>query len=100
LCCIIFIAFLCGAVVVVITGLDKGNLNRLTAMYDASGRGCGIDEGVKDYPLLYFFTPVPDMLWKTVCVKKCPTAAEIPTDETKLLAEWYANPITGAAPAN
>jgi len=84
----------------VTVGLAEGNLNRLTAMYDASGRGCGIDEGVEDYPLLYFFAPVPGMSWKTVCLKKCPTVDMIPTDETKLLAEWYANPITGAAPAN
>ena len=82
LCCIIFIAFLCGAGFVVSVGFANGNLNRLTAMYDSAGRGCGIDEGVKDYPLLYFFAPVPGMTWKTVCVKKCPTAAMIPTDET------------------
>ncbi len=36
-------------------------------------RACGVDDEVKDYPYIYFVTPNPKYLYRTVCVSSCPS---------------------------
>lgn len=39
---------------------------------DAEGKLCGVEKR-KDYKYIYFVAPSTKYLWRTVCVKKCPT---------------------------
>ena len=52
--------------------LKKGDPRTLATPYDPDHRGCGVDSGVEDYPFIYFTSPDPDFLWRTVCLKECP----------------------------
>ena len=65
--------------IIAILAFSKGNPSTLATPYDPDHRGCGVDEGVVDYPYIYFTSPDPDYLWRTVCVKECPT-----TNDTEL----------------
>ena len=37
------------------------------------GNFCGLSPATKDYKYIYFVAPSPDTLYRTVCVKECPT---------------------------
>ena len=52
----------------------KGNPKTLATPYDPNHRGCGVDSGVEDYKYIYFTSPDPDYMWRTTCVKECPTS--------------------------
>ena len=54
LCCIIFVLFLCGCVVVCAMGVKGGDPNLVLYPYDEDGKQCGRDE-YKDYKFLYFY---------------------------------------------
>lgn len=41
--------------------------------FDPNERRCGIDDEVKDYPLIYLAVPWTGYLNHTACVKACPT---------------------------
>ena len=45
----------------------------INVSYDPNDRACGIDEAVKDYPLIYLAVPYIGYLNRTTCVKECPT---------------------------
>jgi len=73
LCCLLFIAFLCGMIGVAAYGLSKGNPSLIGRGYDYDGKMCGIDAGYEDYPYLYWAVPKAGYLTKTVCLKSCPS---------------------------
>lgn len=72
LCCIFFILFWIGFVIVTITGFTTGNPELIGRGYDVSGKICGIDEGYEDFPLLYFPVPRSGSFDKGLCVSECP----------------------------
>lgn len=53
-------------------GLTHGQPSKLMVAYDADGNACGVDDKVKDYPLIYLALPWKGYLNHTTCVKKCP----------------------------
>jgi choline transporter-like protein 2/4/5 len=73
LCCLFFVAFLCGMIGVSAYSLSKGNPSLIGRGYDTDSKMCGISEGYEDYPYLYWPIPVNGYLAKTVCVKECPS---------------------------
>ena len=60
LCCIIFVLFLCGCVVVCVMGVKGGDPNLVLYPYDEDGKQCGRDE-YKDYKFLYFYNVVGNL---------------------------------------
>lgn len=60
LCCIIFVLFLCGCVVVCAMGVKGGDPNLVLYPYDKDGKQCGRDE-YKDYKFLYFYNVVSNL---------------------------------------
>jgi hypothetical protein len=44
---------------------------RLATPYDPDHKPCGVGDR-QEYPLIYFVSPTPTTLWRTVCVKSCP----------------------------
>ena len=78
LCCIIFVLFLCGCVVVCAMGVKGGDPNLVLYPYDEDGKQCGRDE-YKDYKFLYFYNVVSNLksfntssVVNAFCVKTCP----------------------------
>ena len=83
ICCIIFLAFLCGMGVVAYLGFTTGDPLKLIYPYDEEFHQCGRDEGYEDYKYLYFYNVVSNLqdfeLKKAVnaiCVKECPKLEE------------------------
>ena len=56
-CLIVFLAFMGTMMGLTIHGFIEGNPEKFVAPYDRSGKFCGHDDGVKDYPYLY----MPDL---------------------------------------
>lgn len=56
----------------------NGDPIKLTLPMDAAGQQCG-GPGIvggqkyKEHPYIYFLAPSATSLWRTVCLKKCPT---------------------------
>jgi len=78
ICCIIFVAFIGGMIVVTGLGFSKGNPNLVLYPYDDDGRQCGF-QNMKDYPYLYFYQAVSNLktinttgVVQGVCVSSCP----------------------------
>ena len=87
LCCLFFLAFIGGCVVVTAIGFSKGDPESLTYFYDADGNKCGkAGTPTEEYPYLYFtkvnrlifdYIKNPNMdvaaVFKdTICLKTCP----------------------------
>ena len=51
---ILFVLFLIGFFVILIANSKKANPNMIMPTFDSSGRVCGVDASVKDYPYLYY----------------------------------------------
>lgn len=89
LCCLIFLAFLAGCVVVTGLGFSKGNPDLLVYVYDEDGHACGKSgEAAADYPLLYLYDAISqikslktDFINQSICVKRCPTSYDNTTLE-------------------
>jgi len=73
LCCLLFVAFLCGMIGVAGYALSKGNPSLIGRGYDVDGGMCGVTDGYEDYPYLYFPIPKTGYLTQTVCLKSCPS---------------------------
>ena len=77
ICCIVFIAFTIGSFVIASFAFSNGQPKLVSVPYDMQHRACGIDEGVKNFPMIYFLNPTsPTYLWRTACVSSCPTEGE------------------------
>ncbi len=79
-CCLIFIAFIGGCVLVTALGFAQGNPNLVLYPYDEDGRQCGRDNKTLEYPYLYFYAAVTNLknynvtgVAQGVCVSSCPT---------------------------
>lgn len=75
LCCFIYVVFSLACLLIFFYSINAGDPRRLAQGYDPDHRACGIDKDVKDYPLIYFTTFEKNNLYKTVCVKSCPSPA-------------------------
>ncbi len=82
LCCFIYVAFSIVCIMIFCYSLNAGDPRRLAQGYDPDHRACGIDKDVKDYPLIYFTSFEKSTLYKTVCVKSCPSPPNGIQDET------------------
>ena len=82
-CCIIWVIFVVGCVVVAVLGFANGDPSIIIYPYDEDGNACGKDGEYKDYPYIYFYNAVEDAknlidLGKedqklhSFCVKECP----------------------------
>jgi hypothetical protein len=78
LCCLIFIAFIAGCVVVTGLGFNQGDPNLVLYPYDEDTRQCGRGN-FTDYPYLYFYKAVSNFqsinttgIVNGVCVSSCP----------------------------
>lgn len=78
LCCLIFIAFLGGCVVVAALGFSKGNPDLVLYPYDEEGNQCGLGN-MTDYPYIYLYNAVSNLktynltgIAQGVCVTNCP----------------------------
>lgn len=97
LCCIVFILYWIGLVIVGITALSEGSprLKYVAALYDSDGYACGISGSRTDsagistdydytaYPYLYYPRPYPSGIASRVCVSACPsntTTGSLPTN--------------------
>ena len=77
--------------IIAVYALMKGNPATLATPYDPNHRGCGVDKEVVDYPYIYFTSPSPKNLWRTVCVKECPKEG----DELKCAVNKYVTDCNG-----
>lgn len=80
ICCLIFVAFLGGMVIVAILGFVKGNPDLVLYPYDEDGNQCGMANNTLEYKYLYLYQTVDDakdlnitQLTKGVCVRSCPS---------------------------
>lgn len=73
--------------------MDNGDVARLSAVWDMAGSACGVTDAVQDYPYIYFATPNPDYLDRTVCVKSCPMFY---LEDGKTLTDAFTSPDTSA----
>jgi len=64
--------FVAGSVYISIYALSTGDIKLMMTPTDAEGKLCGYEKR-KDYKFIYFASPDQSYLWRTVCVKKCPT---------------------------
>ena len=79
-CCLFFLAFIGGCIVVTIFGFSRGDPSALMYIYDEAGNPCGKSSGVAaDYPYLYLYNAVENVastnltyLKQGICVKSCP----------------------------
>ena len=82
LCCLLFLGFIGGCVVVTIFGFSRGNPIALTYLYDENGVPCGkTGEAAVNYPYLYLYQAVENVkstnftyLNRGICVSSCPTS--------------------------
>ena len=79
ICCLIFILFLVGCVIVALIGFIMGKPERILYSYDEDGNACGYDEGYENYKYLYFYDVIGNIkdleLEKIVnafCLEDCP----------------------------
>lgn len=82
ICMVILLLYVLGMCFVSVYAVQNGNPRRLTHAYDFKGHLCGVDDAVKDKPLVYWCgagtmleNGVPsalDLQFPT-CVNKCPT---------------------------
>jgi choline transporter-like protein 2/4/5 len=80
LCCLIFVLFIFGCIVIASLGFTKGNPNLIIYPYDEDGVQCG-KEG-QPYQYLYFYNTVSNLASVTnataiaqgVCVTTCPNS--------------------------
>ena len=84
ICCIIFLAFLVGCIVVACLGFVKGHPSYLIYPYDEDGKACGHSSGYKDYPYIYFYEVISNVkqlnassVINGICVKECPTEKDV-----------------------
>jgi hypothetical protein len=68
----LFTAFIVISTGISIYGYKNGNPSQVFIPIDGDGRACGIGKN-KGYPYIYFAAPNTKYLWRTVCVKTCPT---------------------------
>ncbi|XP_032241921.2 choline transporter-like protein 4 isoform X2 [Nematostella vectensis] len=91
ICCLIFVAYIVGMVVVGIVAFAEGDINRLLLPTDSQGKVCGKDPAYLDKKYLVFFDITkcipkgipslsnPKCYTPQVCVSKCPTKNEAGT---------------------
>lgn len=71
-CLFISILIISSSFTISIYSLRNGHPSELTVPYDTDHQPCG--KGTrKNYPYIYFVEPHIHTLWRTVCVKQCPT---------------------------
>jgi hypothetical protein len=75
ICCLLFIAFICGMGVVGYFGYRDGNPFALVYPTDSRGQICGVSTAVKDKPYLMFFDLLTCVAspYTTLLEFKCPT---------------------------
>ncbi|XP_023308871.2 choline transporter-like 2 [Lucilia cuprina] len=95
-CLLIFICFIIGWIYIATYALSQGNLNKLLIPTDSKNAKCGLDSGVRDKKMLFFYnldkcldplTPITGCNTKQICVKECPKTSFIwqeNTDQTNL----------------
>ena len=86
-CCLLFIAFICGCVVVTAIGYKDGDPMKLTYIFDDDGVACGKKGGkAESFPYLYLYDAMQDVtkldistdiLSKGFCVKACPSTYSV-----------------------
>ena len=59
-CCIIWLIFLVGCIVVAVLGFANGQPSLIIYPYDEDGNACGKDGDYKDYPYIYFYDAIKD----------------------------------------
>lgn len=82
LCCLFFIVFIAGCIVITILGFSKGNPYALTMVYDEDGNACGkIGGKAENFPYVYLYKTretskilSKNALKSTICVKECPSS--------------------------
>jgi len=84
-CLIVWFLFLISLVAVTWYGYANGNIDYLLAPIDGDKNMCGIDDRVKDYPLLYFTEIDASGLHSkifdfAICVKECPDSSTATLD--------------------
>lgn len=74
ICLIIFLAVFVALFGIAIYGFTKGKPTLLYTPSDPDGNFCGYSDNATDYPYIYFVAPSATTLYRTTCVKTCPTA--------------------------
>lgn len=82
LCCLFFLGFIAGCVIVTIMGYNGGQPELLMYIYDEDGNPCGREGNVTaDYPYLYLYNAISQaksldsqFANQGICVKECPTS--------------------------
>ena len=63
ICCVIFLLFIIGLLVISIIGFKKGDPLLLATPFDPDGNACGESPGFKDFPFIYFSRPSSEYLF-------------------------------------
>ncbi|XP_065371947.1 choline transporter-like 2 [Calliphora vicina] len=80
-CLLVFICFIVAWVYIASYALSEGNLNNVLIPTDSKNAKCGLDYGVRDKKMLFFFnlnkcldpmTPITGCDTKQICVEECP----------------------------
>ena len=79
LCCIIFIIFLIGCIIVSLLGFLMGKPQKILYPYDEDGNACGLDKVYENYKMLYFYDVIGNLkqlkvskIVNAFCVEECP----------------------------
>ena len=79
ICCIIFLLFFIGCIIIALLGFFMGQPEKILYSYDEDGNACGYDEGFQDYKMLYFYNVIENLkklevtkIVNAFCVKECP----------------------------
>ena len=79
ICCIIFIIFFFGCIIVALLGFIMGKPEMILYSYDEDGKACGLDEGYENFKKLYFYNVIGNLkkldiekIVNAFCVEECP----------------------------
>mmetsp|Transcript_56322 Transcript_56322/g.132142 ORF Transcript_56322/g.132142 Transcript_56322/m.132142 type:complete len:653 (+) Transcript_56322:35-1993(+) len=76
-CIVLLVAFMSGMGYLYRRARAEGDLAKLTHGFDWTGKICGVDEAVRDKPLLFWCTPNGEeglTLLDGICVARCPSS--------------------------
>ena len=79
ICCIIFLVFFIGCLIIALLGFLMGKPIKILYSYDEDGNACGLDKGYENYKMLYFYDVIGNLknlkiksMVNAFCVEECP----------------------------
>eukprot|EP00828_Plagiopyla_frontata_P009593 TRINITY_DN1495_c0_g1_i2.p1 TRINITY_DN1495_c0_g1~~TRINITY_DN1495_c0_g1_i2.p1 ORF type:complete len:641 (+),score=63.83 TRINITY_DN1495_c0_g1_i2:43-1923(+) len=71
-CCLLWICSIVTLIALFCYGVAEGDPTKLVEVFDVDSNRCGKTTGFEDYKYLYYMVPLPNYLYRGICVKECP----------------------------